>query len=493
MAKKSTNKPWAARIKAWEEQAASPLPPSGDWERLANKMELEKKRPPLGASWLWWAVLGLLAVGLLFTYLYSRPTSPNQEAPPAVPLVFTPPLAASPEPQTANSISDPSTSKGLASSSLQASPPAPKSEREASPINKDIQGKIHPTTSAARPFVSQAASHVTSKSSHRGTELPSRKPPIALAEDGFRPLGQQPAAEYQKPWPIAFLATIAPPTPSRAESPLPLPKLRLAASASSPDLDQGKQHKWAVGATFILAQNNLSASSNSPSLRPIGRSQKQGLRSGLTLSARLGNRWGLQLGISRGREEVTSRYRFQRIYTPSTEHTTSEGAAVNDFSVELEGKYAKTTTDIEISRLPNQPAGPPTRLLVEAQLKEKLTVSQIPLLLTYDLPLGNRLSLQVGSGMSWQQNKINTEQQARLVQAGRFQLRRSRTLSREAFVKESLWLGQANLGLNYQLAKRWSAISQVNAYTQIGTSQTNDASQTNYQGVSGQMTLLYHF
>ena len=40
------------------------------------------------------------------------------------------------------------------------------------------------------PLVDQPASPVTSKSSHRGAELPGRKPPIALAMNDFRPLVQ---------------------------------------------------------------------------------------------------------------------------------------------------------------------------------------------------------------------------------------------------------------------------------------------------------------
>jgi len=39
-------------------------------------------------------------------------------------------------------------------------------------------------------LVDQPASPVTSKSSHRGAELPGRKPPIALAMNDFRPLVQ---------------------------------------------------------------------------------------------------------------------------------------------------------------------------------------------------------------------------------------------------------------------------------------------------------------
>jgi hypothetical protein len=39
-------------------------------------------------------------------------------------------------------------------------------------------------------LVDQPASPVTSKSSHRGAELPSRKSPIALAMNDFRPLVQ---------------------------------------------------------------------------------------------------------------------------------------------------------------------------------------------------------------------------------------------------------------------------------------------------------------
>lgn len=472
MAKKSTNKPWADRLREWEDQASAPLPPSGDWERLANKMALQEKRKR-GGAYRWYLGLGLLATSLLVIYLL-RPQEPSQETTPAAPIALQEQQETVKQPMQAIALDTASLKVSL--NRIKQIPPAtPERIAEATQnpitLNDEIKSKI-PARASKRQQATNIATHFATNS-----------PPIAADL----------VADSKNVGAVPRLATTDLSLLSWEARALSLPSLRMPILLVSPDLNQAEQKKWAIGPTLMLAQNSLSASSNSPGLRPLSSSEQQGLHSGLALSAKLGSRWGLQLGISRGREEVSSRYRFQRTYTLNNERTTTEGEVVNNFSVDLEGKYAKTAADVEISRIPNQPLGLQTRLLFEARLEEKVTITQVPLLLTYDLALGDRFSLRLGTGVSWQQNQITTEQQARLLQAGRFQLRRSRVLSRASFVEESLWMGQASLGLNYQLAERWSLIGQANAYTPIGQANTDAVNRVDYQGVGAQMQLLYHF
>lgn len=471
MAKKSTNKSWVNRLREWEDQASAPLPPSGDWDRLANKMALEEKRKKKGAAYWWWLGLALVSCSLLLIYLLSSHI-PSQEAIPPVPIALQ---------QQQEVLQQSTQNTAAANTALDASqndsPPVRQSIKLAPRPLKEIQIPDAPAIKNKMP--DQASKHGQAREAavHFAVITPPNDTDLLPDSKNARA--------------IPSLATITPSPLFLEAKLLSLPSFHTPVLPTSADLNQAERKKWAIGPTLMLAQNSLSASNNSSGLRPISRSQQQGLHSGLALSAKLGSRWGLQLGINRGKEEVSSRYRFQRIYTLNDERTTAAGEVVNNFSVDLEGKYAKTAADVEISRTPNQLPALQNRLLIEARLEEKITITQIPLLLTYDLPLGNRFSLRLGTGVNWQQNQITTEQQARLVQPGRFQLRRSRVLSRESFVEESLWMGQASLGLHYQLAERCAIIGQTNAYSSIG--KANATEVLNYNAIGGQVQLLYHF
>lgn len=470
MAKKSTNKPWAARLREWEEEASAPLPPSGDWDRLAKRMMPQEKRKNRLPIWVWW--LGLGVSSLLLTYWWTSP-EPIDAAVPTSPRVLNAkegPPANLPPQQDAATIA------------------AGKLPEENSQQPSSLPSSAQHTTATSEPLL-------TNLKQEQPTTAPRQARPIASQPTAT--LSLVPAVESPQTTP-AKNATAIPPLASTPLWLLPEKQqlLQPAVMASNPTMEPAirpvKQEKWAVGPTLQIAQNSLN-SGNTTGLRPISSEQQQGLNSGLALRRTLGNHWGIQLGMSRGQETVSSRYRFQRIYTANDERVTTNGEAINNFSVELDGKYTKTDTDIEVSRPANQPIGSPLRLLIEAQLEERIRTTQVPLLLTYDQALGNRLSLRLGSGISWQRHQIQTEQQARLIQAGRFQVRRSRMVSRTALVNESLWLGQLSVGLDYQLGSRWSVIGQVNAYTQLGNTQSDAGSAVNYQGVGGQLLLLYHF
>ncbi len=462
MAKKSTNnKPWASRLREWEEAASAPLPPSGDWDRLAKKMmpqEQRKKRLPI---WFWW--LGLVAAGLLLAYWWPV-REPSNTAAPTLPVALDSNKATQPPAASVKDTKEATIAKEKLAekNSQQAAKRAGSAQHTAVAREPSLTTfkQAQPTIAASQPRVA-----------------PSIAPSLATTQTA-----QAEARHAVPPLPSLPIRLL----PEKHELMAPAPWV--SNTAMGPRLNQKKNEKWALGPSFQLAQNSLNNSS-STGLRPISSEQQQGLFSGLALRRTIGSRWGVQLGISSGQETASSRYRFQRIYTASNERTTTEGEIVNNFSVELDGKYAKTDTDIEVSRPANQPIGTQTRLVIETQLKERVRTTQVPLLLTYDLPLSSQLSLRLGSGVSWQRQEIETAQQSRLAQAGRFQIHRARTLNRTALVDESLWLGQFSLGLAYQLGSRWSLTGQTNGFTQIGKA----SSEGNYQGIGGQLLLLYHF
>ncbi len=271
--------------------------------------------------------------------------------------------------------------------------------------------------------------------------------------------------------------------------PLAIPSLQLASMEPAMSI---KEQPWqlAVGPTILLANSRALAANSSNNLRPLSSSNQQSPQLGVLASLQLGSAWRLHLGYVQGWEKSSSRYRFQRTYSLNTEQNSSDGQAINSFEVEMDGKYAKTATEIEVSRT-NLPTSFQSRLLIEASLLEEVTIRQLPMALTYDLPIKASWSVRLGAGVLWRQNQIQIEQQARLIQAGRFELRRSQIRSRELIAQESLWMGQVVAGLHFQPAAQWSFTAQVNLLTNLGPNK--DTKRVDYQGPAAQLTAQYNF
>ena len=93
--------------------------------------------------------------------------------------------------------------------------------------------------------------------------------------------------------------------------------------------------------------------------------------------------------------------------------------------------------------------------MIGADLTEITNTTAIPLQLSYDILMNQKLGIRSAAGVTWNRQSVATDLTARLLQRGDFLLGRTRIVTRENLLKKTYWTGQLVSGIVYRPASRW--------------------------------------
>ncbi|MEM8585303.1 MAG: hypothetical protein AAGF87_13575 [Bacteroidota bacterium] len=168
---------------------------------------------------------------------------------------------------------------------------------------------------------------------------------------------------------------------------------------------------------------------------------------GLRFRLELGDRWGVTSGFSCGRESSEHRLVLVREYTPELETIDADGNARTTFSADFATDYSKAGTEIEVVR----PVGVeiPASFFLRMGIRafEEVKTTSIPLLVSYDQPLGKIFRLRLSGGVAWNRQRVALDIQSRLSNPRGLNLISSRIRSSEQFLDDNFWTSQLQVGL----------------------------------------------
>lgn len=443
------NNNWAARLKDWEATEQLPESLMGDWDRLSATLDNQQKKKR-GFVWFWWA-LPVLTLGLgiwigktVFAEGYpavqainsfplfqsvGQPAS-NVEAgdelilvsleeerkgneEPVKTLLFnsdiaTPDKLGFKELNSERKVGEPQGSSIAVKSNILVTPPTPKERID-----------LLELANTGLPFGTEGAQPISGNKLASINQLPPLKLP-GLVYNTDHVFDLKPLVTIAKE-----ITPINPPT-------------------------------WKV---FIGPQVGLEKSVLNVEL-PEGTLRSQSFTNSLVKSGGVMARFergkfGVETGLLRSQESSRYRYLILRTYVQRDEVPDALGGGKTTFDLEVAGNRSKVLSEIEVSRPQANQFARPQRLLINADLTETTATTSIPLQLSYDVSVTNKLVIRTAAGVAWNRQTVDTDLTARLLQRGDFILGRTRIVTRENLLKQTYWTGQLISGIVYRPTARF--------------------------------------
>jgi hypothetical protein len=437
---------WPNRLKDWEQRGAGPRPGEGLWDRIEGNLPPRKLKRVFP---VWWLLLlgGLLGVVLTVwprgneapatenggnysaeqvSRASANPVSPAHFPPQemADQLVDIPGLPVSDEPAGASGgvetmaprgesttaaveLAGNDASVGSASRSSGRAGVAPLELRSEVGKMDTAAGKTRaPALRGPKKYSASAASL-----SDETGEVPSVYPSASAGDESVRKKPRSPSRGVEIPQlpsgPAEKLFTsfpvINPPVfpakeivPARAKAPLMVQLsgglLRMRTEVKTPvgvelsPVDRGKRFETGNGSFLAL-----------------------GLQKG-------------RVGLSTGYREQPQRNEYftrrQLDFDRSMEEDAPDGSRTSTYELEAKDGFSESTLEIEVKRSDGSRVNERDVLRVEVRTDQYLDVRTIPLMVTYEQPIGRLLALRVGAGLSYNELRLLQSRTLTRVQLG---------------------------------------------------------------------------
>ncbi|MEL7375431.1 MAG: hypothetical protein AAFN65_00620 [Bacteroidota bacterium] len=438
---------WSRRLADWEKGPEGPAPGPELWDRLDQSLSERRRRPLV----LWWIVSIAFLVGIVGgTYMLVPAAS--SELPKSMGEVAG--LERRPTVDAESSTHEPGPTVVVENTSN--NPPS----EPANPQLSDLQA-IDDDTETRDEQAANTIERLSAHSTDQGTERSLTTPSAIIREEAPALLSERRDEE-----PVAATSAVRIGSTSLLQAPkmtgLQVNSLSaidksidagnsldtyLQGELINPAFSQKRRLRFLIGfqAAFHQPEVRVQLPANTVTAQSITNSLASSW--GLRFRLELNDRWGLTTGFNCGRESSEHRLSLLRIYRPETEVLDANGNARTTYVADFATDYSKADTEIEIIR----PAGVelPANFWLRLGIRalERVKTTSIPLLVTYDQPIGNWLRLRIGTGIAWNRQTVSLEIQSRLSDPRGLNLVSSRIRSSEQFLDDQFWTGQLQTGL----------------------------------------------
>lgn len=185
-------------------------------------------------------------------------------------------------------------------------------------------------------------------------------------------------------------------------------------------------------------------------LSPVNRGERfeTGMGSFLALKVQKGH-FGFAAGYREQPQRNAYFNRLQLSFDRNQERDSPDGLRTSTYELESKDGFSESTLEIEVKRSRNTVVAEGAILRVEVRTDQELDVRTLPLLFTYERPIGRLFSLRVGAGFSHNELRLSQSRTITRVQLGNgLILNRNRLLRGQSTTQRfNYWALQTQAGL----------------------------------------------